>query len=71
MQSESKTQFENVPDEFAKRIPKYKTPEAVSEILREAPRPCLVVGEVVRFKDMSFRVTRIKADGKVGLRMVP
>lgn len=32
--------------------------------------PCLGVGEIVDIKGVKFRVTRIKADGKVGLKML-
>ncbi len=75
MQAPSRTEFENVPLEMQKQIdkiePRYRTPEAVKAIIQNAPRPTLVVGEVVRFNDMNFKVLRIKADGKVGLKMVP
>ena len=32
--------------------------------------PCLSVGEIVEIKGVRFRVTRIKADGKLGLQML-
>ena len=71
MQNQERTGFEPVPDEIAAKLPKIMEHERAKEILRECPRPTLFVGEVVTVKGMSFRVTRIKADGKVGLRMVP
>lgn len=75
MQDSIHTGFEPVPSDLAEKIdkiePQYRTPKAVKEILQTAPRPTLVVGEVVEFNSMKFRVLRIKADGKVGLKMVP
>ena len=32
--------------------------------------PCLSIGEIVEIKHVKFRVTRIKADGKLGLKML-
>ena len=51
-----------------------KVPQGVvnlAEPARErAPRPTLAVGEIVSVKGVDFVVTRIKADGNLGLRMV-
>ena len=75
MQSESLRNFEQLPERVLKKLddltPQYRTPEAVKEILRECPRPTLYVGEVIEIKGMSFVVTRIKQDGKLGLKMIP
>lgn len=75
MQTRQETGFEPIPSDIFGKMEKveakYRTPEVVKEILQECPRPTLYVGEVVEVKGMSFRVTRIKADGKVGLQMVP
>jgi len=75
MQNSTKTGFEPVPSDLARKIdalePKYRTLKAVKEIIQTAPRPTLTVGEIVEFSGMKFRVLRIKADGKVGLKMVP
>jgi len=75
MQNSTHTGFEPIPMDLSKKIdglePKYRTPKAVKEILQTAPRPTLTVGEIVEFSGMKFRVLRIKADGKVGLKMVP
>ena len=75
MQTNDCSGFEPLPFKVAEKLdavgPKYRTPEAVKEILRECPRPTLYLGEIINVKGMNFRVTRIKADGKVGLKMVP
>lgn len=37
---------------------------------RKIEKPTLTLGEIVEIKGVKFTVTRIKADGKLGLRMV-
>lgn len=75
MQNNSHTGFEPLPQAVADKLdkigPRVEYREAAKEILRECPRPTLFIGEIVEVKSMKFRVTRIKADGKVGLKMVP
>lgn len=44
--------------------------EELRRIEAKAKRPTLYVGEVVEVKGVKFRVTRIKADGKLGLKML-
>ena len=71
MQSENQRRLEPVPDAVAKALVTVKTHAQAKEVLRACPRPTLYVGETVEVKGMSFVVTRLKADGRVGLRMVP
>ena len=75
MQTSDRQHFEPLPNDIQARLdaiePRTLTRELAKAIVQEAPRPVLFVGEIVRFNDMNFRVTRIKADGKVGLKMVP
>ena len=75
MQTSDRQHFEPLPNDIQSRLdaiePRTLTREVAKAIAQEAPRPVLFVGEIVRFNDMNFRVTRIKADGKVGLKMVP
>ena len=39
-------------------------------ILDRLPKPTLHIGEIVEIKGVKFLVTRIKLDGKLGLKMV-
>ncbi len=43
---------------------------AQAQLNRIARLPTLAIGETVEIKGVKFQVTRIKADGKVGFKMV-
>ena len=54
--------------DFIRVIPKSKdNPQGPSVKLF----PTLSIGEIVEIKGVAFFVTRIKADGKLGLKMIP
>lgn len=47
----------------------YLRREHANDFGPQVPFPELAVGEIVEIKGVSFRVCRIKADGKLGLKM--
>lgn len=75
MQSNNQRNFDPLPMDVMKNLDDAKVTvfehEKIADILRSCPRPTLYVGEVIEIKGMYFTVTRIKADGKVGLKMMP
>jgi hypothetical protein len=69
MMNQEKGTFEPIPDLFRKELEAANTRQEQERILSKCPRPTLYVGEVVEVKSVKFTVTRIKADGKLGLKM--
>jgi hypothetical protein len=73
MQNSSHDRFEPIPQDVMGKLREVEvlTHPIAKEILRACPRPTLYIDEIVDLKGMKFRVTRIKADGNIGLKMVP
>ena len=60
--AEASHQMADLQAQIAKVNPQYD--------VAKASKPTLEIGEVVDIKGVKFRVTRIKRDGKVGLKML-
>ena len=82
MMNKEKGTFEPLPSEFTKQLDAVMVPvqgakeleqmrKQREHILARAPKPTLYIGEIVEIKGHKFSVIRIKADGKLGLKMVP
>ncbi len=65
--------FMPIPRETERAIAGYVGPERskyAAGLLAKLPRPTLSIGELVEIKGVRFMVLRMKADGKLGLKMM-
>lgn len=62
--------FVPLPKEAAEKILIVDDIEQQKHILAALPKPTLYIGEVIEIKGVKFEVIRIKADGKLGLKML-
>lgn len=62
--------FEPLPKDTQTLLREAHDAEQQRRILEKLPRPTLHVGEIVEIKGVKFEVCRIKADGKLGLKML-
>ena len=62
--------FKPLPEDIVRDLADAKDLRQQQHILARLPKPTLYIGEVVEIKGVKFQVTRIKIDGKLGLRML-